>query len=67
MSVLNEFPYNLVPSLSIRNTNLAIAFGNRKKKQKRQNKTKNQVIELSVRTPTSLNFVNLHRIFLNWL
>ena len=66
MSVLNEFPYNLVPSLPIRNTNLAIAFGNRKKK-KRQNKTKNQVIELSMRTPTSLNFVNLHRIFLNWL
>ena len=39
MSVLNEFPYNLVPSLPIRNTNLAIAFGNRKKKKKKD-KTK---------------------------
>ena len=39
MSVLNEFPYNLVPNLPIRNTNLAIAFGNRKKKKKtKQNK-----------------------------
>ena len=40
MSVLNEFPYNLVPSLPIRNTNLAIAFGNRKKKKKKTKQNK---------------------------
>ena len=40
MSVLNEFPYNLVPSLPIRNTNLAIAFGNRKKKKKKAKQNK---------------------------
>ena len=40
MSVLNEFPYNLVPNLPIRNTNLAIAFGNRKKKTKKTKQNK---------------------------
>ena len=46
MSVLNEFPYNLVPNLPIRNTNLAIAFGNRKKKKKKD-KTKQKTKSLN--------------------
>ena len=40
MSVLNEFPYNLVPSLPIINKNLEIDFVNLKKKKKKTKQNK---------------------------
>ena len=62
MSVLNEFSDSIVPSLPLINKNLVIALGNKQK-----TKQKKTAIEFSMETSTSLDFVNLCQIFLDWL